>query len=585
MAAAAATAAAADTGGATQDRMLRGSANASRELVMQNGPPTAWWYYHGQTPAQVSSSLTTNSARIVSLQVEQASPVKFAVTMVPNSGSYAKAWWWYYDVTASQLSAYLTSNNARLEVLVPYVVNGNTLFAAVMVSNTGSDAKAWWWYHGVTSAQVGTYLQSNKARLVDINSYSVGGGTVYAAVMIANTGADARTWWWYLGVTGSNVGSLLNQNGAVLTDISPADSSGSTFNVIMEKTSGFYWWWYHGLSAAELSDRVSQNGARIFDLQSYYVGGVKKFAAIMLNNANAATTRIGQILRSGTDGKTGLYLKQVGGAVQASLQAERVFEPASTIKIIIGLHAMRQVDAGLASLSQNVVVYAAPPSGSCPTSTIIGNEPMGDAILMMLENSDNQRTRALIDTFGFSAINQMAHSIGMASTNLNHYPGCGGPTANQLTLANAGLAYEGISGTLLTSQSRSDLYERMPAEAGDFTGIQNAVNVIVDQEAGLLGLSSSSASQFKARILTHYKAGGYTLCPSSPCLEYRSVAGTAEIPKCMRGTASVQQYVFGIFIDGATSKTNADNTFRATMAETLREPIRASLGSWSSCYS
>jgi hypothetical protein len=528
--------------------------------------------------------ITSNNARIVSLQVEQASPLLFTVTMVKNTDSYAKSWWWYYGLTASQLSTYLTNNSARLEVLVPYVVSGQTRFAAVMISNTGSDAKSWWWYYGLTSAQIGTRLQSNNARLLDINNYSLGSGTVYAVVMIANTGADARTWWWYTGVTGSKVASLLSQNGAVLTDISPTDSSGSAFNVIMEKTSGFYSWWWYGLGAVELSDRVSQYGARIFDLQKYYVGGVKKFAAIMLNNVNAETTRIGQILRSGTDGQTGLYLKKVGGAVQASLQEGRVFEPASSIKTVIALHAMRQVDAGLASLSQNIAVYAAPTSGSCPLSTIIGYEPMGDAILKMLRDSDNQRTRALTDTFGFAAINQMAHSIGMASTNLNHYVGCGGPPANQLTLANAGLAYEGIGGTLLSSKSRSDLYARMPYQAGDVAGIQGAVNAIVDQEAAPLGLSGSSVSQFKARLLTHYKGGSYTICTSNPCLEHRSVAGSAEIPTCKQGAVAAQQYVFGIFIGGATSKANADRTFHAAKAETLRGPIRDGLASWSACY-
>src|SRR5262249_56293418 len=58
----------------------------------------------------------------------------------------------------------------------------------------------------------------------------------YVAVMIPNTGADAMAWWWYTGVTGSQVGSLLQQNGAFLISIQPADSSGSTFNVVMQQS-------------------------------------------------------------------------------------------------------------------------------------------------------------------------------------------------------------------------------------------------------------------------------------------------------------------------------------------------------------
>lgn len=550
-----------------------------------NTTPAGWWWYYGVTPAQLSSLVGSTGGRIVSLQVEQSSPLLFTAALVSNTGSYAKGFWWYYGVTASQLSSYLSTNNARLVSLDAYEVSGTTLFAAVMISNTGADAKGFWWYYGVTTSQIASLLSTNNARLVDFRSYVAGGVTRYAVVMIPNTSADAMAWWWYYGVTGSQVASLLQTNNAFLISIQPTDSSGSRFNVVMQQSAGVLWWWYYGLTASELSDRISQNGARLFDVKSYISGGVRRFAAIMVNNENAATTRVGQILRNGTDGETGLYLKQSGGGVQAGLQESRIFEPASSIKILIGLHAMRQVDLGAASLSQNVVVYAAPASGSCPTSTIIGTESMGNAILKMLENSDNQRTRAMIDTFGFTEINQTAQDIGLSGTHLNHYPGCGGPPANQLTLADAGIIYEGIAnGTLLSASSRSALYARMPAQAGDFTGIQSAVNSIVDAEAPAFALSSTEISQFKSRLATHYKAGGYTLCPSGACLEYRSVAGSADIPQCLRGAVGDRNYVWSIFINGASSASAADSTFNAAKAEPLREPIRAALSTWSPCF-
>lgn len=550
-----------------------------------NTTPTGWWWYYGVTPAQLSSLVASTGGRLVSLQVEQDSPLLFTAALVSNTGSYTKGWWWYYGVTASQLSSYLTTNNARLVSLDAYEVGGSTLFAAVMISNTGADAQGFWWYYGVTTSQIDSLLSTNNARLVDFRSYVAGGVTRYAVVMIPNTGADAMAWWWYYGVSGSKVASLLQTNRAFLISIQPTDSSGSTFNVVMQQSPDTLWWWYYGLTAAELSDRIAQNGARLFDVKTYVSGGVRRFAAIMVNNSNAATTRVGQLLRGGTDGETGLYLKQVGGGVQANLQDSRIFEPASSIKILIGLHAMRQVDLGAASLSQNVVVYAAPASGSCPTSTVIGTESMGNAILKMLENSDNQRTKAMIDTFGFAAINQTAQDIGLGGTHLNHYPGCGGPPANQFTLADAGIIYEGIAnGTLLSASSRSALYARMPAQAGDFTGIQGAVNSIVDAEAAAFALSSTEVSQFKSRLATHYKAGGYTLCPSGSCFEYRSVAGSAEIPQCLRGTVGNRTYVWGIFINAASSATAANNTFNAAKAEPLREPIRAALSTWSPCF-
>ena len=123
----------------------------------------------------------------------------------------------------------------------------------------------------------------------------------------------------------------------------------------------------------------------------------------------------------------------------------------------------------------------------------------------------------------------------------------------------------------------------MPAQAGDFTGIQSAVNSIVDAEAPAFSLSATEVSQFKSRLLTHYKAGGYTLCTPN-CLEYRSVAGTAEIPQCTRGGTGSRNYVWGIFIDGSSSAAAADGTFNAAKAEPLREPIRSALATWAPCF-
>jgi len=51
----------------------------------------------------------------------------------------------YYGKTASQVSTLLSQNNGRLISLDPYTSNG-LRFAVVMVSNTGRAGRAWWWY-------------------------------------------------------------------------------------------------------------------------------------------------------------------------------------------------------------------------------------------------------------------------------------------------------------------------------------------------------------------------------------------------------------------------------------------------------
>ena len=61
------------------------------------------------------------------------------------------------------------------------------------------------------------------------------------------------------------------------------------------------------------------------------------------------------------------------------------------------------------------------------------------------------------------------------------------------------------------------------------------------------------------------------------------MAGSAEIPQCTRGIVGNRTYVWGIFIDGSSSATSANNTFNGAKAEPLREPIRSALSTWALC--
>jgi CubicO group peptidase (beta-lactamase class C family) len=247
--------------------------------------PAGWWWYVGQTPAQVSTLISSKNARLVSLRVQSSSPLLFDVALVQNTGTYNKAWWWYYGLTQQQLQNYYTANDARLVSVEPYVVGGTTYFAAIMLHNVGADYSAWWWYYGLTPAQIQTHLTANRARLIDLRQYTSGTSTVYGVVMVPNTGANQSGWWWYYGLTPAQVQANLTTNKAYLISIDPADSSGSTFNVVMNTApSGLGWWWYYGETVANAESLAVSNKARIFDVKSYVVGGSQYVAVLMFSN-------------------------------------------------------------------------------------------------------------------------------------------------------------------------------------------------------------------------------------------------------------------------------------------------------------
>ncbi len=248
-------------------------------------PPDGWWWYYGQTPAQVTSLLGTNDARLVSIQVEQSSPLHFTVAMVKNTGAYAKEWWWYYGQTATDIANHAKALNARIINLDAYEVNGQIYFAAIFISNTGADAKSWWWYYGQSPANIASLVQQNKARLVDFRQYSANGATQYAIVMVDNTGADALAWWWYYNITAAETSQFLTQNRAYLVSLQLANASGPTFNVILNSLptpSGNGWWWYYGVNATELTSLYDLNRAWLRDVKTYQLGGQRVFTALML---------------------------------------------------------------------------------------------------------------------------------------------------------------------------------------------------------------------------------------------------------------------------------------------------------------
>jgi hypothetical protein len=548
--------------------------------------PTGWWVYTGQTAAQINTVCATYNARLSDLSVEQGgtTPI-FTATYVSNSGPYAQAWWWYNNVTISDIVNLYTANQARLVCLKRYQVSGVDKFACIMVSNTGANAKSWWWYQGQTVASLTTLWQANNARITALSSFDSGGTRYYDAIMISNTGADASGWWWYVGASLSGVVSALSTNQARLLDLETYYAGGTRYyNVVMVPNSGptaVHWWWYVGLTVNDVLPPAIQNGARIFDFQEYpsEVDGTPRFDVVMIGNVDPITTRIGDLLNWGNDGATGCYLKQVGGPQIAGLQPDYGYEPASSIKALIALHYMRKVDAFTENQGVTHSVYTAL-SGSCPLDATPVSEYFRVSLLKMLKNSDNSRAQFFRQRYGNEDINLTAGSVvGMSNSWLHHRLGCGDSALarpNQLTLADAGLLYERIFDASVLSPAGRDTLRRYLVNETDYFPIQTNLNTIVDQEAAALGKSWAAAS-FKSNLRLAFKAGSYGLAAVASPLHYDySISGWLRLPVCDGGVSS-REYVFGVFINNSFNQTTTNDRLWICSAELFREQIRAAL--------
>ena len=66
--------------------------------------PTAWWWQTNVTLQDINDRIA-QGYRIVDIEVEDDSPLRFSAAFVRNSGVYAKGWWWYYGQTEAQVNS------------------------------------------------------------------------------------------------------------------------------------------------------------------------------------------------------------------------------------------------------------------------------------------------------------------------------------------------------------------------------------------------------------------------------------------------------------------------------------------------
>jgi beta-lactamase class A len=75
------------------------------------------------------------------------------------------------------------------------------------------------------------------------------------------------------------------------------------------------------------------------------------FDALMICAVTDLARNVNKQMRAVTDGTSGLYLREIGGSTLAALHSGTQFEPASMLKTLHHVHAMRQVRLGNVSLA------------------------------------------------------------------------------------------------------------------------------------------------------------------------------------------------------------------------------------------
>lgn len=526
---------------------------------------------------QTIASTTSAGYRLVDIDYRETSALGalYDASFVQNTGAYNEAWWWYTGLTAAQVTSNLTANSARLIDIDPYEEAGAVRFNCIMVDNTGANFKQTWWTSGVTTAAISTQLSANNARLVDLDSYTIGATTYYAAVMTSNTGADARAWWWYLNVTPAQISTYVNSNSAQLYDLEPR-SNGNFDCVMVQNPTSPAWYWWTGISASQVSYLIGQYGIRVIDIDSYLVGSTRVYAMVGINNSNALTTSVGNAMRASTNGQVGCWLQRLNSTNLANLNGDAQFEPASTMKTLHHTHAMRQVSMGL-PLTTGLTVYTAISGASCPVDVGNSTVDLQTTLQRMMENSDNSCTQAVRAYFGNSSLNATATALGMTGTSSNHRLGC--PEAltnpNRITLRDLNTLHTQVANGYLGGQ-RALFYQLMLDSVNDL-GIASIINA----EGAALGLSPTTISSFRNFTDVAHKGGNYEFPGETPPVYHRCEFGYLSLPFITNDVITPREFGFGAFVNFATVDAGAVTAiYTDAIPEMLRPQIRAALQSW-----
>ena len=275
--------------------------------------PTGWAWYYSNTKAGIDAYANANNMRVTGIEVTSTSPLKFAATMVRNSGSYAQTSSWVTGQTITSLKQKLAGK--RLLDLERYVISGQTRFAAVIVANPSSNFHSWRWYVNATPSFIKTKQQEFKGRIIDIDRRSTGR---YDVIMLKNTGVDAKGWWYYYNRTPNQLKSLLATNKARLVDLEPEGNG--RFTAVMVRTSGEYWWWHYAATSAQVNNFQAQYGMRIYHLKPYSTPNGTRYIVLLINNLDTAGTKARQALWGAA--KNAAFLAGPHSACRALVPAE-----------------------------------------------------------------------------------------------------------------------------------------------------------------------------------------------------------------------------------------------------------------------
>ncbi len=563
------------------------------------------WFYN-KTIAQINGYVN-QGYRLIDIEIESINHALFSGTMVKNTGDHQKEWAWYVGLTIQQIEDTAFKYHLRPIDIEVFYLNNSKYAAVVFAENSGDQHTNWRVLTDRTANFLKTEADQTAYRITDLDYYKVDGNHYYSAVMVKNTGKNYKDWRMYVGETLAFIKDKMDETGMRIVDAEKGN--GGVLTAILEESAHPEYQGKSQLFVVTSTDRISEvtrhYGARIVDFEHYlYNGEEDRFIYIILNNSNALTTTVGDYMRDNIGGTikpynddpderghtVGFRLKEVNGPVKASLQWNRKFYPASTMKVLEHWYLMKYYEEQGVDLNNTSLNMCRKGSANCTNNIndwwndCDSSVTLNAADRSMMRNSSNRATNSFQDFFGNGVpvngrnnVNQALYNVvGLStSTAIKHKLGCDNvdsPEPNTMTMKDITTLYEKVfsDNNVLLPATRTAFVNNMLNDQNT-NGLLDRLKPVIDEEAAKLNIHFLDKMVFMNGIEYAYKGGNIGS-------GYKSIAGWIRIPY---NCGSPKEFVFGSFWDKASDldkqNTGEEITPGKVIAQLLRDEIRKGL--------
>ena len=547
--------------------------------------PTAWFWWANQDFDQISDQVN-DGYRIVDIEVESTSPLRLSASFVRDAGDYDKTWWWYLGQTEAQVAERMAEHNARLIDLEVYETPGGPRYAIVLIRNSGQDAAV---NHGFETNQ--TFAQVTAAigpgstrRIIDIQPQTVNGVLRYDYIWVQNSGQLASNFAVYLNTSTAFISNQINNLNYRVVDLEPHNDSG-TFSAILEPSDGNAWAWFTNMTVSDVGKLAGEYAGRITDLERYTTpGGSIRYASVVRRNDNDLSVSTAYQMRSfiPLTSSSGFLLRRLDGneARLASTRESTIFEPASLMKTTYLFAAMNEVALGNDSLGTNILDFRGlPPGSSCPDGTNPQFRTLDTVLRDMMVDSDNPATETIRTRYGNALIEATNASVG-SFIDINHTIGCFCAfTPNEIRLNDLYAVYDAAQEGFLGSAT-DDFFD-IQLNGSSFGGGSFNTTTALNNELAASSLSAAEQTEFRGQMRYAHKGGSYGCTDGGGNTRtYRSRGAYVSLPFRSGCRTDEQEYFIGSWVNEVPVGDDANDAMGSAIVNLFRDRVRAAIDSW-----